>query len=388
MQTLTVKCKLVLSKEQREALDTTMRAFAAACNDAIAVGRRLNTASNIRIHRVCYSDLRARHGLTANLAVRAIARAAGILKVKKRQCSTVRPTSIDYDARIFSFREADWTVSLSTVQGRIRVPIAVGAYQKRLLSSRKPTSAVVWKTRQGDYYIGIHINVETPPPEDEHGWIGVDLGIVNIATLDDGTAFSGDQIERVRARYERTRRSLQRKGTRGAKRVLKRLSGRERRFQQSINHTISRRIVDRAIAEGKGVRLEDLSGIRKSVRVRKSQRRRIHRWAFYDLRIKIAYKCALAGVPFELIDPRYTSQRCPVCGHTERANRKSQSKFVCRSCGLEANADVVGAINIALGGAVNHPEVALVDVETVLHGQDTGLRRRAATSPPSLGVGS
>ncbi|NP_835644.1 hypothetical protein Rm378p057 [Rhodothermus phage RM378] len=107
MQTLTVKCKLVLSKEQREALDTTMRAFAAACNDAIAVGRRLNTASNIRIHRVCYSDLRARHGLTANLAVRAIARAAGILKVKKRQCSTVRPTSIDYDARIFSFREAN-----------------------------------------------------------------------------------------------------------------------------------------------------------------------------------------------------------------------------------------------------------------------------------------
>jgi len=388
MQTLTVKCKLVLSKEHRDALDATMRAFAAACNDAIAVGRRLNTASNIRIHRVCYSDLKARHGLTANLAVRAIARAASILKIKERRNSTVRPTSIDYDARIFSFREADWTVSLSTVQGRIRVPLHIGDYQRTLLSSRKPTSAVVWKTRQGDYYIGIHINVETPPPEDEHGWIGVDLGIASIATLSDGTVFSGDQIERVRARYERTRRSLQRKGTRGAKRVLKRLSGRERRFQQSINHTISRRIVDRAIAEGKGVRLEDLSGIRKRVRARnKSQRRRIHRWAFHDLRTKIAYKCALAGVPFELIDPRYTSQRCPVCGHVEKANRKSQSEFVCRLCGLEANADVVGAINIALGGVVNRPEVALASVLTVLHGQNRN-GSKSSYKPMTSVVGS
>ncbi|QXD14577.1 transposase [Rhodocaloribacter litoris] len=367
MQTLTIKCKPILSDEERGAIDATMEAFAAACNDAIRVGREMGTTSNVRIHHACYKDLRANHGLTANLAVRAIARAAGILKVRKRRRSTVRPTSIDYDARIFSFREADWTVSLSTISGRIRVPIRVGDYQKQLLSGRKPKSAVVWKTRQNEYYIGIHVDVEAPPPgfEEKHGthdasrWIGVDLGIVNIATLDDGTAFSSDTLEETRTRYHRTRRSLQRKGTRGARCVLRRLSGKERRFQQAVNHEISRRIVDKAAAEGKGVRLEDLSGIRDRMRVRKSQRRRHHGWAFYDLRSKIEYKCALAGVPFEMVDPRYTSRRCPVCGHTEKANRKSQSEFRCRSCGLEAHADMIGAINISLGGAVNRPEVAL-----------------------------
>lgn len=197
MQTLTVKCKLVLSDEERAAIDATMEAFAAACNDAIAVGREIGSTSNVRIHGECYYDLREKHGLTANLAVRAIARAAGILKVKKRKNSTVRPTSIDYDARIFSFRESDWTVSLSTVNGRIRVPIDIGDYQRDLLRGRKPTSAVVFKARTGGYYVGIHVDVETPPPdlEEEHGWIGVDLGIVQLATLDDGTAFSAEQVD-------------------------------------------------------------------------------------------------------------------------------------------------------------------------------------------------
>src|SRR5690554_3390225 len=117
MQQLTVKCKLVLSDEERAAIDATMEAFAAACNDAIAVGREMGTTSNVRIHGQVYYPIREKHGLTANLAVRAIARAAGILKVEERKNSTVRPTSIDYDARIFSFRESDWTVSLSTVNG-------------------------------------------------------------------------------------------------------------------------------------------------------------------------------------------------------------------------------------------------------------------------------
>ncbi|RMF53943.1 MAG: transposase, partial [Bacteroidetes bacterium] len=315
--------------------------------------------------------------------------AAGILKVKRRRNSTVRPTSIDYDARIFSFREADYTVSLSTVRGRIRVPVGVGDYQKQLLSGRKPTSAVVFKTRQGEYFIGIHVDVETPPPDfgEEHGWIGVDLGIVNIATLSDGTAFRGEPLEQTRTRYHNTKRSLQRKGTRGARRVLRRLSGRERRFQQVVNHEVSKRIVERAKVEGKGVRLEDLSGIRDRMHVRKSQRRRHHTWAFYDLRAKIEYKCALSGVPFEVVDPRYTSRRCPICGHTEKANRTSQREFRCRSCGLEANADVIGAINISLGGAAGRPEVALVDVEGIAHSVDSG-ETESSYNPPSLGCGS
>jgi IS605 OrfB family transposase len=360
--TITVKCKLDLTGEQRSAIEATMEAFAAACNDAINVGREAGTTSNVKIHDRCYYDLREDHGLPANLAVRAIARAAGILKVKERRHSTVRPTSIDYDARTFSFKEADGSISLSTIQGRQKpIFLDIGGYQRDLLKGRKPKSAVVFKKRINGawtYYAGIHIDVEEPPPalDEDHAWIGVDLGIVQLATLDDGTSFSGDEVDRVRDRYNRTRASLQSKGTTGCKKVLRRLRGRERRFQQSVNHRISRRIVNKARQEGKGVRVEDLSGIQGRMRVRRSQRYRHHSWAFYQLRTFIRYKCALAGVPFETVDAAYTSRMCPECGHKEKANRKSQSRFVCQAGGHEENADVVGARNIKHGGVCQPPQ--------------------------------
>ena len=353
MQTITVKCKLTLSDDQREAIDKTLVAFANATNDAIGVGRQMGSTSNVRIHGKCYHAIRTAHGLSANLAVRAIARAAGILKVKARKHSTVKATSIDYDARIFSFREATWTVSLSTVEGRLKgLTLKVGHYQKDLLQGRKPTSAVLWKTRQEEYYIGIHIDVETPPPhlDEDHAWLGVDLGIVEIATTSQGDAYTGEVVDRVRERHFKTRRSLQSKGTRGTRQLLRRLSGKERRFQSWHNHTVSKRIVERAKAGGMGIRLEDLSGIRDGIKVRRSQRRRHHAWAFYQLKRFIVYKAAIAGVPIELVDPRYTSRTCSQCGHCEKANRKSQSAFVCKHCQYCANADVNAAMNIAAGG--------------------------------------
>jgi IS605 OrfB family transposase len=204
----------------------------------------------------------------------------------------------------------------------------------------------------------VHIDVEEPPPDldDDHAWIGVDLGIAQLATLDDGTSFSGEEVDRVRDRYNGTRASLQSKGMNGAKRVLRRLRGRERRSQKSINHRISKRIVEKAKAEGKGVRVEDLTGIREKMRVRRSGRYRHPSWAFYQLRTFLRYKCALAGVPFDTVDAAYTSRTCPECGHEEKANRKGQDQFVCQACGHEENADVVGARNIKRGGVCQPPQ--------------------------------
>lgn len=351
--TITVKCKLNLTDRQREAIDKTMGAFAEACNDALEVGREAGTTSNVKIHDRCYYDLREDHDLPANLAVRAIARAAGILKDSARKGSTVRPSSIDYDGRTFSFKEHDWSISLSTTQGRQKpINLDIGDYQEELLSGRDPSSAVVFRkgiNGEVTYYAGIHIDVEEPSPDlgEEHGWIGVDLGVENLATLDDGSRFSGDDVNRVRDRYNRTRASLQSKGTKGAKRVLRRLSGRERRFQKSVNHRISKRIVEKAKAEGKGIRLEDLSGIQDHI----CGSYKLHSWAFGQLRNFVEYKAAIAGVPVETVDPAYTSRVCPVCGHEEEANRKKQAEFKCRSCEHEGHADVVGARNVARGGA-------------------------------------
>ena len=192
------------------------------------------------------------------------------------------------------------------------------------------------------------------------GVLGVDLGIKELATDGDGDHFSGEGVEAKRLWYCERRAALQSVGTPSAKRRLKTLSGRERRFRRDINHQISKRLVEKAKDTGRAIALEDLGGIRDRVTVRKSQRARHHSWSFFQLRSFIEYKAKRAGVPLVLVDPRNTSRRCSVCGHCEKKNRKTQSEFVCRSCGHSMNADVNAALNIGAKGAFNLPMVSSI----------------------------
>jgi putative transposase len=85
----------------------------------------------------------------------------------------------------------------------------------------------------------------------------------------------------------------------------------------------------------------------------------LHNWAFFQLRAFIAYKASLAGVHVALVDPAYTSQRCSTCGHTEKANRKSQARFLCVSCGFSAHADTNAAVNIRRAAVIPPHAAAL-----------------------------
>ena len=139
---------------------------------------------------------------------------------------------------------------------------------------------------------------------------------------------------------------MQAKQTRSAKRRLRLLSGREARFATDVNHQVSKRIVEEAKRTQRGIAVEDLAGIRARTGLRRSQRDNLHSWAFHQLRMFIAYKAQLAGVPLAVVDARYTSQTCSVCGHVARANRVSQERFLCKSCGHAAHADYNAAVNI------------------------------------------
>jgi len=194
-------------------------------------------------------------------------------------------------------------------------------------------------------------------PIDPEGWLGVDLGVVNIVVDSDGEMHSGSTIKNVRYRHRRLRKKLQSKGTLGTRRRLKNLSGKERRFAHHVNHTISKRLVEKAQDTVRGIALEDLKGIRDRITVKKSQRAGLHSWSFYDLRQKIAYKAQLRGVPVEYVNPRNTSRQCSECGCVDRRNRKSQDRFSCIQCGFVAHADYNAAVNIGVRGraAVNQP---------------------------------
>jgi putative transposase len=201
--------------------------------------------------------------------------------------------------------------------------------------------------------------VEEPEPQEVIDALGVDLGVTTIACDSDGTIHSSRHLNHVRYRHRRLRMKLQRLGTKAARRRLKQLAGQERRFGRNVNHTMSKRIVETAERTKRAISLEDLKGIRTRVRARRQQRTQLHNWSFHQLRSFVCYKAWRAGVVV-FVDPRNTSRRCPRCGHTEAANRPSQSTFRCVSCGCAGHADTIAAENIRVLGraAVMQPHVS------------------------------
>jgi putative transposase len=349
METIrTIVCKLAPTAEQRVEIDATLGAFAQACDFAAETARQIGSTNKVKVQHACYQAIRTRFGLPANLAIRAIARACAALKVPAKMHSGFAPTSIDFDQRIFAFQEWNWTFGLTLRSGRIKIATVLGERQKSLLKGRKPTSAVLVKRRDGGYYLHIPISDPAPEPLEAEDFLGVDLGIANIASDSAGEFSSGAAINRNRRRRATARKQHQRQGTKRARRKLKSMSGRQRRYQTWVNHKISRELVGKAKALGVGIAMEDLSGIRGRVETTASRafRRRFGNWSFFQLRTFIIYKAQAAGVPVVFVDPKYTSQTCAECGHREKSNRPSQSEFSCKSCGHKAHADWNAARNI------------------------------------------
>jgi putative transposase len=183
------------------------------------------------------------------------------------------------------------------------------------------------------------------------------MGIVNITTTSDGDRVSGTRLNRYRRRQQRLRTRLQGKKTSSARRLLKKRRRKEARFASDINHQTSKSIVAEAERTGRGIAVEQLTGIRARVRLRKPQRAALHTWAFAQLSQFLTYKAHRAGVVLVQVDPSYTSQTCHACGHVDKRNRRSQAVFHCGRCDFVGHADHNAALNIAARGAERWGEV-------------------------------
>ena len=189
------------------------------------------------------------------------------------------------------------------------------------------------------------------------------MGIVNIAYDSDGTRYAGDRLNGYRRRQLRLRKRLQAKGTKSARRLLARRRKKEARHAANVNHRIAKTIVTEAVRTGRGIAVEELTGIRDRVRLRKPQRVTLHSWSFHQLGAFLAYKARRAGVPLVQVDPRYTSQTCARLRAPRQAEPARPGNLHCRSCGVVAHADHNAALNIARRGvegwgAVNRPHAA------------------------------
>lgn len=348
VQTLTLRCTLKPTPEQAAALAATVRLFAQGCNHALRVAKERGEFRRFKLHRLVYQDLRAM-GLSANLAVQAIARVG---KKKGSRARFYQPTSCAFDQRTLSLREE--AVSLTTVSGRLVIPMKLGNYQRGMLKRAKSVQGgVLTRGPKGKWYINLILRLEVPTPPTSGGKVvGLDLGQRYMATLSSGIQVSGGGVKsrRIHLRDKRAevRSKLDTGRTRGLKNLWERLSGKERRFVSHTLHTLARRIVD-GLEPGDTLAIEDLTGLRSCTTKRGNTERHLHHlWPYSKLRFLLEYKAALKGVRVVAVDPRHTSQECPRCGHTARENRKGQALFRYTACGFQHNADWVAATNIAL----------------------------------------
>jgi putative transposase len=137
---------------------------------------------------------------------------------------------------------------------------------------------------------------------------------------------------------------------------LMRVARKESAFRRHENHCISKSIIGAAKGTARGIAVEDLTHIRQRITARGGEaRNRLSGWSFAQLFAFVSYKARLAGVPVVEVDPRNTSRTCSGCGHCERANRKSQAEFSCRSCGMSMNADWNAALNLRALGLSKRP---------------------------------
>lgn len=381
---LVVQVKLQPTPEQASALDATLRACNAAASEVAAAARVANRYRNYDLRAHAYQAIKAKYGLGAQAAqhvIKKVADAYATLKANLRAGNHGNPGSArrlrvetapigfrwdaaqPYDARMLSWQHDARTVSIWTVAGRVKGVTYAGSPGQLKAAAELPVGESDLVHRDGMWFL--YATVEVPEPEliDPRGFLGVDMGVVNIATDSGGQIYAGKELNRYRRRQIRLRRRLQAKGTKSAKRLLARRRRSETRNAANVNHVISKRIVAEAARTSRGIAVEDLTGIRARVRLRKPQRAALHSWSFAQLGAFLTYKARRAGVPLVQVDPRYTSQTCSACGHRDKRNRPDQATFICRSCGVVAHADRNAAVNIAQRGAdgwgaVNRPHAA------------------------------
>jgi IS605 OrfB family transposase len=272
-----------------------------------------------------------------------------------------------YDQRIMRFDGLDH-VSLATLQGRVLVSLLIGPYHRQRFDAHEPRQCHLIVREDGQWFLLVVVQVPDGTPIPPTDFLGVDLGVVHLATTSDGTTHSGEEIEACRTRYAKYRQRLQRaahvaqmdgKRPKNIRRALKRTARREARFRRDTNHCISKALVAAATGNEYGIALEDLKDIRTRTRFRKPQRAKMAGWAFAQLRGFVEYKARLTGIPIVLVDPRNTSRQCSTCGHIAKANRPSQARFSCKHCGYTTNADFNAAVNIRSRARVSWPLVAV-----------------------------
>jgi putative transposase len=362
----TIRLKLTPSITQAAHLAETSRQFTAVFNAVCAVGWGQQITNGVHLHHATYYPLKADYpALVSDLLVQARVKATEALKsafaLQRAGRQVGMPVSDACPPRynVHTYR-LDWqsqTVRMSLISGRQTIRFEVPDEGAKY--AHYPTDSADLVFQHGHWWLHVVVSLPAPEIAPTEQVVGVDLGIVRPAVTSNNRFLGKRAWKAIEGKLFHLKRALQQKGTKSAKRHLKRVRHKQARFRRSNDHILSKQIVS-TIEPGGTIVLENLTAIRKRSKIRKrtATSRRVHSWSFAQLKRFIEYKAEERGCTVVAVDPRHTSQACSRCGQSARNNRRSRGRFVCRSCGVELHADLNAARNIA---AKYHASVAIRD---------------------------
>ena len=357
LSTLTYTVRVDVSPDQSQKLSDTCAAYLGCCNMVSKVAWEHKALSQKTLHQLVYRRLRDEYHVGAQMACSSMNRVIGNYRtIKEAHGSPWATSQPEYHSPGYDLVwNRDYSIikggrlSVSTLSGRIKLPVDWGHVPEAYRHGKFGTARLL--NRGGKWLLLIPSTVELPDPAQPQQVVGVDMGVRFLATTydsDGSTVFyDGKEVKRKREHYKKLRASLQKKGTRSARRRLRKIGKRENRWMRDVNHQVSKALVNRQ-SKPTLFALENLSGVRRATEKVRVQDRYVQvSWAFYQLRQMIEYKAAQAGHSVVAVDPRYTSQTCPTCGLVRKANRRKKThEYYCSNCDYRSNDDRVAAMNI------------------------------------------
>lgn len=354
--TLTAKIQLKVSDSDKVLLNQTMSAYRHACNYVSYYIFDSHNLNQFSLHKILYANIRSMFNLKSQMAISVIRTVIAKYKSIK---SNNNWSKINFKIPQFELvwnRDYSLTqncFSINTLDGRLKLSYFSKNMEKYFDHNIYKFGTAILVYKHNKYFLHIPVSFEVNSCDNSQicNVVGIDRGInFIVATYDSkgkSTFISGKQIKQKRAHYSNLRQELQKRNTPSSKRRLKKIGQRENRWMQDVNHCVSKALVEMYPKNTLFV-LEDLTGIRSvTEKVHLKYRYEIVSWAFYDLELKLKYKAQLAEDLVINVDPHYTSQCCPKCGHTEKSNRnKKLHIFCCKNCGYKSNDDRIGAMNL------------------------------------------
>jgi len=347
---LSRKLKLKVNEEQHATLMETLEQYKCCLDYTFENGFNNHLTSGLRLHDNTYQILRGKYpelpsALVCVARVKVTESLKSIKSKTKGKWGTKQPKShkypsIRYNNTCCSIGKEYF--ALTTISGRIKLPIVNNPFFKEDVKNLQKSCELQYKASKKEWYLIVFVNVQEPPKKEIKDILGIDRGCKHIAVCSNNMFFNSKHLRDVKGKYRYLRKRLQSKGTKSAKKLLKRISGKENRFQKDVNHCISKQIVNMPFDT---FVIEDLS-----IHTKKENGKRFNSilsgWSWYQLETFLKYKADLLGKRVEYVDARYTSQKCSCCGHIEKGNRESQSQFHCVKCGFRLNADLNASRNI------------------------------------------